>query len=64
MFSNKRKMINKGLRKILSGDKIRLISDIKLDQRPSNLNRKYIIKLQNYMKKVDFFFFSLIIFSI
>ena len=37
LFSNKRKMINKNLKKILSDDKIKLISDIRLDLRPTNI---------------------------
>ena len=50
-FSNKRKMINKGLRKILSGDKIRLISDIKLDQRPANLKPEIYYKITELYEK-------------
>ena len=45
LFSNKRKMINKGLRKILSSDKIRLISDIRLDQRPTNIKPEIYYKI-------------------
>ena len=51
LFSNKRKMINKGLRKILSGDKIRLISNIKLDQRPANLKPEIYYKITELYEK-------------
>ncbi len=45
LFSNKRKMINKGLRKILSRDKLGLISDIRLDLRPMNIKPEIYYKI-------------------
>ena len=45
LFSNKRKMINKGLRKILPDAKIGLISDVKLDQRPEDIKPEIYYKI-------------------
>ena len=45
LFSNKRKMINKGLRKILSRDKLGLVSDIRLDLRPMNIKPEIYYKI-------------------
>ena len=51
LFSNKRKMINKGLKKILSSNKIRLISDIRLDQRPVNIKPEIYYKITELYEK-------------
>ena len=50
-FSNKRKMINKSLRKILSNDKAKLISDIRLDLRPANIKPEIYYKITELYEK-------------
>ena len=51
LFSNKRKMINKGLRKILPDAKIELISDMRLDQRPANIKPEIYYKITELYEK-------------
>ena len=51
-FSNKRKMINKTIQKILTKDQIKTISNLDLNSRPSDLSPEIYYKitkmLQNY----------------
>ena len=49
-------MINKNIKKLFLMIILEKISFIRLDQRPVNINQKYIIKLLSYMNKNDFFF--------
>ena len=53
-FSKKRKMINKSIKKIFKNkEKIKLIKNINLNSRPSDLPpQKSIMKLQNCLKKI------------
>jgi 16S rRNA (adenine1518-N6/adenine1519-N6)-dimethyltransferase len=44
-FSNKRKMINKNIKKILTQNKINKIPDLKLNLRPSNLKPEIFYKI-------------------
>ena len=46
-FTNKRKMINKSLKKILTDSQIKKISNLKVSSRPSEISLKLIIKLLN-----------------
>ncbi len=45
LFSNKRKMINKNLRKILNNNKINKISELKLNLRPSDISPELYYKI-------------------
>ncbi len=45
MFSNKRKMINKSLKKILNQNQINLIKDLDLNSRPADLNFEKYYKI-------------------
>ena len=45
LFSNKRKMINKNLKKILSESKIKKIFGLKLDLRPSEIKPEIFFKI-------------------
>ena len=45
MFSNKRKMINKNIKKILNNNQITKIKDLKLNLRPSDLKPKIYYKI-------------------
>ena len=44
-FSNKRKMINKNIKKLLSKDKIKLISGLNLNLRPADINPNIYYKI-------------------
>ena len=44
-FSNKRKMINKNIKKILSQKQINMISKLKLNCRPSEINPEIYYKI-------------------
>ena len=44
-FSNKRKMINKNIKKLLSKNKINLISDLNLNLRPADINPNIYYKI-------------------
>ena len=44
-FSNKRKMINKNLRKILSEQKIKMILNLDQNKRPSELSPEFYYKI-------------------
>ena len=50
-FSNKRKMINKNIKKVLSQDKIKLIPDLKLNARPSALKPEIYYKITELFEK-------------
>ena len=45
LFSNKRKMINKNIRKILINEKIKKIKNINLKSRPSELRPEIFYKI-------------------
>ena len=45
LFSNKRKMVNKNLKKILSDNEIKKISNLKVTSRQQKLNQIFITKL-------------------
>ena len=45
LFSNKRKMINKNIKKILKTDKIKKIENLKLNQRPSDIKPEIYYKI-------------------
>ena len=50
-FSNKRKMINKNIRKILNNNNIRKIKELKLDERPSDLKPEIYYKITELYEK-------------
>ena len=45
LFSNKRKMVNKNLKKILSTDEINKLSNLRLNSRPSEINPEIYYKI-------------------
>jgi len=45
LFSNRRKMINKNIKKILNLDKIKKLSDLKFNQRPSEIKPEIYYKI-------------------
>ena len=45
LFSNKRKMVNKSLKKILTNKEINNISGLKLNLRPENINPEIYYKI-------------------
>ena len=59
LFSNKRKMINKNIKKILSKKQIGLISDLDLNLRPSDIKPEIYYNITELfeMKKINFFFY-------
>ena len=58
-------MINKNIKKLLSKDKIKLLKNLNLKSRPSEIRPEIFIRLLNYMRlEVKFVFSVIIIFSI
>ena len=51
LFSNKRKMINKNIKKILDNNKIRKIKELKLNERPSDLKPEIYYKITELYEK-------------
>jgi len=51
MFSNKRKMVNKNIKKIIAIEKIHQISDLKVDLRPADLKPEIYYKIANLIEK-------------
>ncbi len=51
-FSNKRKMINKNLRKILTDKEINMINGLNIKSRPSELSPEMYYKIAELSKKV------------
>ena len=51
LFSNKRKMINKNIKKILTENKIKDIQDLKLNLRPSEINPEVYYKITELYEK-------------
>ena len=47
-FSNKRKMINKSIKKIICSEKLKKIKNLKLNSDHQILNQKFIIKLLSF----------------
>ena len=47
LFSNKRKMINKNLKKVLSGKKLKFISNLDVKIRPENVSPEMYYKITN-----------------
>ena len=45
LFSNKRKMINKNIKKILSDKNIKRLKDLKLNMRPSDIKPEIYYKI-------------------
>ena len=45
LFSNKRKMINKNIKKLLTVDKIKKIKDLNLNYRPSEISPEIYYKI-------------------
>ena len=45
IFSNKRKMINKNIKKILNNDEIKMIPNFKLNLRPSEIKPEIYYKI-------------------
>ena len=52
LFSNKRKMINKSIRKVLDDKKLRLIKDLNLKSRPENLKPEKYYEITELFEKV------------
>ena len=51
LFSNKRKMINKNIKKILSNEEIKLIQDLNLNSRPSEIKPETYYKITELYEK-------------
>jgi len=51
LFSNKRKMINKNIKKILNKDQIRYLSDLNLKHRPANLKPELYYKITELFER-------------
>ena len=51
LFSNKRKMINKNIKKILEQDKIKKISGLKINLRPSDIKSEIYYKITELFEK-------------
>ena len=51
LFSNKRKMINKNIKKILSKNQIDMVKDLKLDSRPSEIKPEIYYKITEIIEK-------------
>ena len=51
LFSNKRKMINKSLKKILSNDELKLLKEIRMNIRPSELKPELYYKIAEIIEK-------------
>jgi len=51
LFSNKRKMINKNIKKILDQDKIKKISGLKINLRPSDISPEIYYKITELFEK-------------
>ena len=56
LFSNKRKMINKNIKKLLDSENINKIENLEIGQDLQILNQIFIIKLLNYLRRNSFFF--------
>ena len=50
-FSNKRKMINKSIKKILSKEQIRMIDQLNLNMRPSEVKPETYYKITELIEK-------------
>ena len=50
-FSNKRKMINKNIKKILNDDEIRSLKDIKMSMRPTEIKPEIYYKITELFEK-------------
>ena len=57
LFSSKRKMINKNIRKILKDNQIKNIKNFNINSRPLRLNLKFIIKSLRWLKKINWILF-------
>ena len=51
LFSNKRKMINKNIKKILTNNKIKDLKDLKVNLRPSDINPEVYYKITELYEK-------------
>ena len=52
LFSNKRKMINKNIKKILSNDKIKIIDGLKLNSRPAEIRPEIYYKIAEIFERL------------
>ena len=52
IFSNKRKMINKNIKKILSNDKIKIIDGLKLNSRPAEIRPEIYYKIAEIFERL------------
>ena len=52
-FSNKRKMINKNIQKILNKYQIKKIDDLNLQARPSEIKPEVYYKITELFEKID-----------
>ena len=52
IFSNKRKMINKNIKKILNKEQMKKLLDLKMDIRPANIKPEIFIKLQVLLRQM------------
>ena len=51
LFSNKRKMINKNIKKILTSNEIKQISNLKMELRPSEIRPEIFYKITELFEK-------------
>jgi 16S rRNA (adenine1518-N6/adenine1519-N6)-dimethyltransferase len=51
LFSNKRKMINKSLKKLLHYDEIKILKEIKMNERPSEIKPEIFYKIAEIIEK-------------
>ena len=51
LFSNRRKMINKNITKILGEEEIKKIGNLKLSSRPNNIEPKIFFKITELFEK-------------
>ena len=52
LFSNKRKMINKNIKKLLNKEKINIIRNLKLSSRPSEIEPNIYYKITELFEKL------------
>ena len=55
LFSNKRKMINKQILKLLNKNELKNIPELRLSYRPSEIKPEIFTRLQRFMRKTDTF---------
>ena len=50
-FSNRRKMINKSIKKVLNNDKIKKLPDLQINLRPSDIKPEFYYKITELYEK-------------